>query len=291
MIRRGAHRIVVGLQSVEALDETIEAAAVLASTVQGEILGLFVVEQALLDAAGLPLTVITATRRHVEQRLTAKMVRDAMDRAERTCRASLDAIARRAGVNWSIERHQGDFTTALLDSTTAGDFVVVPAWSGLSSRSQQVSNIRQVAQNAFGVMIVHTSRLPVARHAPVVAIDDGDQTGAETISVAVQLAKVTGRRLNVLALATTPAGAEAIKARARAIAGPRQALSISQLVHPGQDAIAARLAALSPCFVVGDIQGEPFRDDPAVIKLQRAAGAPVLLLHGTNQPGSSRQTG
>ena len=84
--------------------------------------------------------------------------------------------------------------------------------------------------------------------------------------------------MHLIVIAAADADAERIEARAATLVSGKQTITTQRHLPGSPQSIAASLIHLSPFFVVGDLDGEPFRDDQIAISLFRAAKAPVLLL-------------
>jgi hypothetical protein len=279
-------RILLGLHAGEAPEGGIALAARLAASLRAAIHGLLVEEPGLVDAAALPFTrIISRTGAHGPDFSTVTLER-ALALTERTCRDMLCAMAQPAHVPWTMQRERGDLAATLSACMETGDIVVMPQAGGSGSYRRAMVDVRLMTRRARGVVIVRKSGSATQIHSgPVVAIDDGSDAGAGSVSLAAQLAAGMNRPLQVIVFAGTAAEAEAIQQRARAVASPRSSVRFHRLSPDHSGALSLKLRMLAPSLVVAEIEAEPLRDDASVLELQRASSAPLLLL-GRSAPGN-----
>lgn len=265
-------RIVVMLGSEGEAGAALEAAAMLASATDARLAGLFVEDEQLLDLARLPGVV--AGPGGVGELTLERMERALRDEA-RTCQRLVAQMAGRAHVSFEFASMRCDRRTAMGEVSLAGDLVLCQASLGGPAAAEIVALARQGATAAAGVALI--GPLARLRRGPVVAIDDGDEAGHQTIALAARLAAQQHAKLIVVALAATGKAAEPIIARARSIAG--HANLATRVLPPGDaESLTDVLAEAEPSCVVGDLEGRPFTDDSAVAQAVRAARAPLILL-------------
>ncbi len=265
-------RIVVMLGGHDEAGAAMQAAAMLAGATGASLAGLFVEDQELLDLAGLSgMVTVTGHAGH----LTLDRMERALREEARRCRKAMADLAGHANLSFEFTSVRGDRRTLLGTATLKGDIVLCQASLGGPGAGEVIASARHSASAAAGVALI----APLARlgSGPVVAIDDGDDCGRDTVALAARLANQRHARLIVMALADDRAAAEAITARARTIAGHAD---FSTRVLPGDDTsrLAEELVATQPCCVVADLEGRPFSDDETVASLARAARAPLILL-------------
>ena len=266
-------RIVVMLGSQGEADAALEAAAMLASATDARLAGLFVEDQELLDLAGLPAMVAGPGG---VGRLTLERMERALREEARTCHRLMAQMAGRAHVSFEFAIMRGDRRTLMGEVSLEGDLVLCQAILGGPAAAEIVALARHSATAAAGVALI--GPLTRLRTGAVVAIDDGDEAGRQTVALAARLAARRHEKLIVVALAETRKAAEPVIERARTIAGPGADLS-TRVLPPDEPArLADFLAETEPCCVVGDLEGRPFTDDEAVAQAVRAARAPLILL-------------
>ena len=274
-------RILLGLKAGEILDESISLAARLAATLEAAVHGLLVEEDALFDAAGLPFTRIVTRGGTTAPEFTVSAVQRAFGEAERLCRQSLATMAQASRVPWTMQCERGEIAACLSAHAQAGDIVVVPDAGGHGLRRQVLATARLVASHTQGVVIAgRGGRAPAHEGGPVLAIDEGGPAGQAVVSFAARLAAGLNRPLHVLAIAASAEAAGASRKRAGELAGGKLQLRHSWLPAGNAAPLARRLAALAPSLLVADIGGGMFGDDTAIMDVQRAAGAPLVLLSG-----------
>lgn len=270
-------RIVVGLRSASNVDRAIAAATVLASVTEATIVGFFVQEEIMLDLAEFPFARVLNFDHPQPRKISRQSMHDAFARTAAVCKRALSSHAGKARVSWSFSIRQGDFNAAIEAMAGSGDYVVLPSETRGIGIQAVIDALRMMPANVAGVVVAgldDASRFS----GPVVAIDDGDETGARTVALAARLATVQGRSLHLFTVAATDADADRIETRAATLIGSRQVTVTHRFAAGFPQPIAAAIAHLSPFFVVGDLDGEPFRDDRVATSILRSAKAPVLLL-------------
>lgn len=278
----GQQRIVVGLKSASDVERAMAAATVLATVIEAEIVGLFVQEEAMLDLAEFPFARVLDFDSPNPREVSRKLMQEAFTRTAAICKQSLLSHASKAQVRWSFSTELGDFNATVKASAGSGDFVVLPGEThGIGTRAL-INALRKLPDGIKGVIVAALHR---GSHStgPVVAIDDGDQAGAQTVALAGRIAAIGDKSLHLFAIASSNAGAARIADRAAKLTSKGQTIATHRHVPGLPQSIAAGLAHLSPSFVLGDLDGEPFRDDKTAVSLFRAARAPFLLLRARQQ--------
>lgn len=271
-------RIVVMLGNEGEAGTALEAAAMLAGAIDARLAGLFVEDQELLDLAGLPdMMAGPAPAAH----LSLQHMERALRAEARTCQRLMAQMAGRAHVSFEFASMRGNRRTALGAASLAGDLVLCQASLGGPAASEMIALARHSATAAAGLALV--GPLARSRSGPVVAIDDGDEAGRQTVALAARLAARRHEKLIVVALADTPKGASPVIERARTIAGHDVDLAARTLPRDDPGRLADLLAEAEPCCVVGDLEGQPFTDDQAAAQAVRAARAPLILLRHAPQ--------
>jgi hypothetical protein len=266
-------RIVVMLGGHGDVDAALEAAAMLAGATGAHLAGLFVEDQELFDLAGLPLAATGSGRTGP---LTMDLMEKALRSQARTCRRLMADLAGRAHLAFEFETVRGDRRALMAEATLAGDIVLCQTSLGGPGADEVIAHARHNVRAAAGVALI--GPLARLRPGPVVAIDDGDETGRHTVTLAARIAARRHETLIVVALANERQSAEATIERARAIAGRGIAMAARMVLGDGTARLAEALIEVQPCCVVADLEGRPFVDDAAVALLVRAARAPLILL-------------
>jgi len=270
-------RIVVGLTSASDAERAVAAAAVLAGVTEAKIVGFFVQEEVMFDLAEFPFARVLDFDDPSPRQVSRQSMQEAFARTAAVCKRVLSKRAGKAKLNWSFSTKQGDFNAAVEALAGTGDYLVLPGVThGMGSHSL-ASALRMVPAGIGGVVVAARHRKKRST-GPIVAIDDGDETGARTITLAARLAALEVRPLHLIVIAASDADADRIEARATTLVSHNQAMTTHRLPPGSSVSVAAELARLSPFFVVGDLDGEPFGDEKVAVSLFRAAKAPVLLL-------------
>lgn len=251
----------------------VQTAAAAARALGAGISGLYVRDVALDDLAGLPFATMLDASRTTPQRPTGAAIERSWRREEARCRALLGRAA--AASAPAFETVAGRLETALAPRLARDTLVAISAADGLHDSALWPA-AQTLAEAAGAVLVVPASVRSEPRDAPVLAIDDGDRAGAETIALADRIAQASGRPLAVLALGT-PLTAQAIAARARALA------TSERLVAHGwpdwkADELARPIARIAPWMIVGDLAGRPFAETGQAMAILRRLAAPLLLL-------------
>ncbi len=271
------HRIVVGLTSASNAERAMAAAAVLARIIEAKIIGLFVQEENMVELAEFPFARVLDFDSPKPREVSRQLMQQAYARRAAICRQALSNHAGKARVNWSFSTQQGNISAKVEEMAGSGDYVVLSGETHGTGMHSLVRALRTVPAGVKGVVVAalhHESRTA----GPIVAIDDGDEAGARTVTLAARLAEMEGRPLHLFVIAASDTDADRIEARATELVGNRQAVTTHRYLPGAPQSIAAGLARLSPFFVVADLDGEPIRDDQVAISLFRAARAPVLLV-------------
>lgn len=272
-----ASRIIVGWQSNTAIDISAEAATLLAAATEAEVVGLFVEDDALIELAGLPFVRSLSLGSSSPKPVTRESIVAAYARGAAVCRRVLSTHAGRAQVKWSFSTERGKLPAKIRSIAAASDFVVLSGDIQGFGAKQLMDELRSSPTDVRGILLAGL-RQRASQIGPVIAIDDGDQKGEQTIKLAVSVATAGKTGLVIFVIAGTNAEADDIIRRAEKVAGPDVALSTHRFPPGSPEMIAAATSEFNPSFIVGDRQGEPFGDDKSVLSLLRACNAPVLLL-------------
>ena len=269
-------RVLVGMGGCDIPDRMMRVAGELAAAMNAELYGLFVEEEYLLDLSGLPFAKTVGTSGQAPRALTEQLMTDALRRQANLFRRSLSDIAKKANLGWTFGRARGSAAAELLSAARKQDFVVLQATSTIFTVKDMIIAGRTVAAEATGIVICGQRRQPAS--GPVVAIDDGDETGLQTLRIAKRIATTSDAPISLLVIARSDDEASRIEARAVEMLKDVKQLKFHRLTSWGADELKLALQDLRPAFVVADLEGEPFTDDETASAVIRAAGAPVLLI-------------
>ena len=270
-------RILLGLGATSDGDRSVFTAISLAKAIQREIVGLFVIEEEMVEMAGLPFTCTLETGTAQRLDLTAAIMSKALDRGASRCRQSLSNQAHRANVSWSFSIESGKLSVRLSAAIAAGDFLVISSDRFGFDGAHLLNQLRFATSHIDGIVIA-PSHAPTNKDGPIVVLDDGDTAGEKTLLLGSHMAQATSRELIILALVSSREQVKNISDRATNILPEGQKITIHRLVPGAIDQLKSTLTHLSPSFIIADMQGEPFANDKAAQTLLRAARAPVVLL-------------
>lgn len=254
-------------------------AAMAARVLGASVTGLYVRDIALQDLAGLPFAATLGVRTASPERLTPEAVERAWAREEARCRAALARSVE--GTSWSFEAVEGRLDAVLRPRLARATLVAIAA-ADRADDAGLWGLARSISRTAGAVLVVPSAAAENGS-GPVLAVDDGDPAGAETISLADRIAQVAGRPLAVLALGT-PAESRAIAARARGIAGSTPAKTYAWPDWRAEE-IGDPIARIAPSVIVGDFAGRPFADPAMATRVFRRLASPLLLISPENAAG------
>lgn len=272
-----ASRIIAGWQSHATIALSVEAVTLLAAATESEVVGMFVEDDALIELAGLPFFRALSPGTRPPQSVTRESIVAAYARGAAVCRRLLSMHAGKAQVKWSFSTERGDLPATIRSVAVASDFVVLSGDMQGFGAKQLMDELRSLPTDVRGILITG-SRKFVSKTGPVIAIDDGDEKGEQTIKLAARIAAVRKTGLVIFVIAGTDVEADDIIRRAKTVVGPNVTLSAHRFLPGSPQLTAAATSEFDPSFIVGDRQGEPFGDGKSVLSLLRACRAPVLLL-------------
>ena len=259
--RLAIRRILVALDASTHSLAALEAAAVLAASLEAELQGLFVEDINLLRLAGLPFArevhYPAAGDRPLER---ARMERQLRALAEQA-RQALVAVAGRRRVQWSFRVVRGQVSTEIMTAAQETDLLALgKASRSLTRRVPLGSTARAAAMGAPGAVLLLQHGGGVRQ--PVQVIYDGSPGAQRALAAAVHLAPAAKAPLTVLLPADDPDTARRLEGEAaeqlrgvgvqahyRRIA-PAGAISLTQVGRREGGGLLV-LAAASP-FLQGD---------------------------------------
>lgn len=258
----------------------IRAATTLAAATGGRLLGLFVQEQAMVDLSAMPATSAAIDSRGHARTFTRDELLSSFEQHAREARKLLEEYARQAKIDWSFSTDTGSATRGRLKAIDAGDFLVLPASNFYHSTPQLLQELKSCPEQTRGVVVIHSGQFmrTVSKPGAVVAIDDGDASGKDTVQLAVNIARVTGNPLELIAIAPDQESIDKIVVRAQNASMQSHQFRVHRFFPGANESILTTLRQLNPGYVVADSEGEPLSDPSMASELIRAARAPVVLL-------------
>jgi hypothetical protein len=269
-------RVLVELGGLADGDEVIETACDLAAAIQAELYGLFVEEESLLDLSGLPFAHTVLPGRTQAQALNPELLRQVYERLAASSRRALSARAHSAHLTWSFNTARGHGAAEIRAKVSRTDLVVIQQHRFGQSALELVVAARGTATVARGVVLI--GRRSKRATGPIVAIDDGDEAGAETVALAARLARRHDAPVELFVIATDERSARQTEARDLALLGDVRVAAVRKFVDRPDGTLEDALTRTAPRFVVADLDGAPFRDDESAVRLVRAARAPIVLI-------------
>jgi hypothetical protein len=264
-------RILVALDAGEQGLADLEEAARLAAGLQAELVGLFVEDTDLIEAAGLPVARVVSRSARSDTLLDAALMRRALKVWAARSRETLAAAASHWRVRWSFRVARGSLAEQLLVEARDFDLVALGKAGGPVRAARMRSASRSVTERA-GCSLLLLRRGPLARR-PVVVIFEG---AARALALGRTLARVYGCRLLVLAVGGDAAAAEALEAEAAAWLARHDTIGeVDPLADPAPEAIDETLRARYAGIVVLDRQGAM---TPRLEPLLSEADCSVLVL-------------
>ena len=198
MQRQPIRRILVAIDvSVHSL-AALEAAAELAASLHAELVGVFVEDETLLRAIGLPFAreygAYSARSREID---IAELEQQLRARAG-LARKALASAARRHQVESTFRVIRGPVTQHLLAAAGEVDLIILgrAGWSLAGGGRRLGSSVRAILARGSGLTLVieHGVRLGL----PVVAVYDGSALSQRAVVIAADLARARCTRLFVL---------------------------------------------------------------------------------------------
>ena len=232
-------RVLIAFDAAERSSSGLEEVASLAAGLRAELVGLFVEDTELLEAAALPITRIMPSQARAPGALDPALMQRAFRIWSTETRKSLEAVALRWNVRWSYRVARGPVAEQLLAQVREQDLLALAA-TGLRRQSRSGLTASAVAARApCSVLLLKRSR---DAGFPVVVLYEGSE---QALAIGRALAESQDRRLIVLALADDAAGADALRAPAQAflkeasdaqvqaVDSPSQIARALQMYHPG----------------------------------------------------------
>lgn len=268
-------RVVVGHGSVEGADILLDLAAGLAEIVQGQLVGLFVEETALVDLADLPFSQVVRAGSGTAQNFSRAALQEAFSEQASAFRQAIMHRARDFKISCDFDRTQGDLMIELSSRCEPGDIAVISAPTGGITAGDAVTMARG-AMGQLNAVIVAPFETP-NRHGPIVAINEGNVTDKSAAILAARLAA----RLNLTAMVSIIAGndqqADRMEQDSRAILGDENVI-FHRWIGLDISEVAEKLSHVKPWLLVANLESNLFSADETAIGLIAACRSPVLFL-------------
>jgi nucleotide-binding universal stress UspA family protein len=190
----------------------LEAAASLAAGLHAELVGLFVEDSELLEAADLPVTRSIPSHAQAHVPLDARLMRRALRIWEAKAGDALASAAERWRVKWSFRVVRGTMEEQILAQVRSHDLLALGTPGKAVRRARLAAASRALAERApCSVLLMQAAGGGADR--PVAVIYDGSE---RALATGERLARIYGRPLHVLALGDSEAAAAALQEEAAA---------------------------------------------------------------------------
>ena len=204
-------RILISLDASEESQAALEATARLAASLRAELVGLFVEDVELLEAAALPVTHLIPRQARARVALDAELMRRALRVGSARAHESLADVAARWRVKWSFQVARGVVSELVLAEARGGDVLVLGASGGMQKHVRAGAGLRRMTAEA-PCSILHLKGRELAAR-PVVVLYEGAE---RVLAVGLELARGQGRDLRVLAVGADRKTVAVLKRRASA---------------------------------------------------------------------------
>lgn len=232
--RQRPRRVLVPFDTADRDAAALEDAARLAAALEAELVGLFIEDTDVLDAAGLPFTRLVSSQSRSPSAFDAAAIQRALRICSADLRRALEAAAERWSLRWSFHVARGTPAERLLALAGESDLLAYRT-DRRSRRARETHSAKLVAAQArCSVFLIE--RRPAAGR-PVVVLFEAAEPA---VAVGHALAGINNIGLAVLALGADHDAAEAAAAAARA-ALPEDRRNSDVVALPGAD--AGRIAA------------------------------------------------
>ena len=188
----GLKRVLVALDPAAECRAALETAARLAAQSEAELVGLFVEESELLEAAALPVTQVIRGNDFRLERLDRQVMEQGLKAWAAQARAQLTAAAERWRVQASFRVARGDLAEALLAEARSCDLLALGTVGRVSRRGRIGATARRMARQApCSVLLM---RRDETSSLPVVVLFEGSE---RALGFGAALARLQGRALQI----------------------------------------------------------------------------------------------
>jgi nucleotide-binding universal stress UspA family protein len=204
-------RVLVALEAGESAPALLEAAANLAAGLHAELVGLFVEDSELLEAAELPVTRSVPSHAQALVPLDARLMRRAFRIWEAKAGDALASAAGRWRVKWSFQVVRGTMEEQILAEVRSHDLLALGTPGKAVRRARLAAASRALAERAPCSVLLMQAAGGAER--PVAVIYDGSE---RALATGDRLARIYRRPLHVLAVGDSEAAAAALHEAAAA---------------------------------------------------------------------------
>lgn len=188
-------RVLVALDPAAECLAALETAARLAAQSEAELVGLFVEESELLEAAALPVTRVIRGSDFTLDRLDRSVMEQGLKAWAAQARAHLTAVAERWQVQASFRVARGDLAEALLAEARRCDLLALGTVGRVSQRNRIGTTAQRMARQApCSVLVMRRDETPSL---PVVVLFEGNE---RALAFGSALARMQGRGLEIVAV-------------------------------------------------------------------------------------------
>ena len=193
----GLKRVLVALDPAAECRAALETAARLAAQSEAELVGLFVGENELLEAAALPVTRVIRGSDFALDPLDRSVMEQGLKAWAAQARANLTAAAERWHVQASFQVARGDLAEALLAEARRCDLLALGTVGRVSQRSRIGATARRMARQApCSVLVMRHDETPGL---PVTVLFEGNE---RALALGEELAQMQGRALEIAVVDT-----------------------------------------------------------------------------------------
>jgi len=251
----GLRRILLALDAACADAETLDAVARMAAALEAELVGVFVEDQDLLAAAGLPTTWSWPRSGAGRCPLNPKIMERALRVTATRAGAALASVAARRQVRSSFRVVSGEASDTVFAEASEGDLLALaPGGRALRRRGIEVFRHAVRDEACCSLLLIHRDG---RMRRPVVALYDGS---ARVLDLALRLAEGFGLPLTILAVGKTAKAAEKqVKSALGRLAGRETAIRVR---------VKPFVAAEDVGGLIGSIQAE----GPGLVVADRGQG-------------------
>jgi hypothetical protein len=256
-------RIAVALDASHQSLQVIALAAAIAATLRAELEGVFIEDDVLLRAVGLPFQrEFRLTTRGEELTDAARLQRE-LRAAARHVRESLERSAERLGCSWSFRVWRGDAEAEILSAASSADmFTLSPLgrFAPFATRKKPAERARRAGDLVVGVLW------------------DGSAGAARALVAAAELAGARYARLQIFVQAADEAAIERLRRRmAEALGEARDQPEVTPLAANAPEAVISALIAGGADLLMVD-SGNPLLDRDTLWRNLAALHCPLLLV-------------
>jgi len=239
-------RVLVALDMAGGGQAALEATASLAAAFGAELVGLFVEDSELMEAAALPVSRWVSSGAASQAPFDVTLMRRALKVSALQANRVLAEVAMRRRIQWAFRVKQGAVAEQLLTELDSSDILALAATSGGRGHARAATHWRLMAAEArCSVLLVRPDGRPSQ---PVVALYTGSQ---RVLAVAAQLARAYRRPLIVLATAgTATAVASLAKKASHWLEAGAVSAPVRSIVAGNASELDTAIAALYPDVLV-----------------------------------------